>query len=223
MTENTDALAIFDTFKTKSMDLTAKAIRQRAIISALTGNVNSAEKTRTAITRRITGSKEWKNTYSGVFLDIERVLIPLGFVQEEGRMPLKRGPKALQEKGVPYYKLTRKGSIVAMALNDTSNVDAVLAECFTDMVKEEEEIKNTINMLYEISPKLVRYLFEKYVRAYCKGKFEDLLPMNSSRFSGNDEFMIILEEFLTNIPKTSKGDTTKIHNVIRQLLDQAIH
>ena len=58
---NNVSLAIFDTFKTRSTDLTAKAMRQRAIISALTGNVNPAEKTRTAITRRITKSKEWKN------------------------------------------------------------------------------------------------------------------------------------------------------------------
>ena len=56
---NNVSLAIFDTFKTRSTDLTAKAMRQRAIISALTGNVNPAEKTRTAITRRITKSKEW--------------------------------------------------------------------------------------------------------------------------------------------------------------------
>ena len=137
---NNVSLAIFDTFKTRSTDLTAKAMRQRAIISALTGNVNPAEKTRTAITRRITKSKEWKNTYSGVFLDMSEVLIPLDFIQEQGRMPLNRGPKALQEKGVPYYGLTRKGFIVAMALSKTVNVRAVLGACFIGMTEEEKEI-----------------------------------------------------------------------------------
>ncbi len=223
MTVNKVSLAIFDTFKTRSTDLTAKAMRQRAIISALTGNVNPGEKTRTAITRRITESKEWKNTYSGVFLDMAQVLIPLDFIQEQGRMPLTRGPKALQEKGVPYYGLTRKGSIVAMALFETANVKAVLDACFVGMIDEEKEIKNIMNVLYKISPKLVRHLFEKYVRAYCEGKFDSLLPMNIAKFDGKDEFMAILEEFLTNLPKISKDNNTKVHNLIHQLSDQAIH
>ncbi len=217
MSVNKVSLGIFDTFKTRGTDLTAKAKRQRAIISSLTGSVNPAEKTRTAITRRITKSKEWKNTYSGVFLDMDKVLVPLDFIQEQGRMPLNRGPKALQEKGVPYYGLTRKGSIVAMALPGTVNVKAVLGACFIGMTKEEQEIKNTMNVLYKTSPKLVRHLFEKYVRAYCEGKFESLLPMNIAKFDGNDEFMTILEEFLTNLPKISKDHSTKIHNLIHQL------
>ena len=220
---NNVSLAIFDTFKTRSTDLTAKAMRQRAIISALTGNVNPADKTRTAITRRITKSKEWKNTYSGVFLDMSEVLIPLDFIQEQGRMPLNRGPKALQEKGVPYYGLTRKGFIVAMALSKTVNVRAVLGACFIGMTEEEKEIKNIMIVLYKTSPKLVRYLFEKYVRAYCEGKFDSLLPLNIAKFSANDEFMAILEEFLTNLPKINKDDNIKIHSLIHQLSNQTIH
>ena len=131
---------------------------------------------------RITKSKEWKNTYSGVFLDMSEVLIPLDFIQEQGRMPLNRGPKALQEKGVPYYGLTRKGFIVAMALSKTVNVRAVLGACFIGMTEEEKEIKNIMIVLYKTSPKLVRHLFEKYVRAYCEGKFDSLLPLNIAKF-----------------------------------------
>jgi len=36
----------------------------------------------------------WKNIYSGIFRDLDEVLLPLGIVEEEGRLPLKRGPKA---------------------------------------------------------------------------------------------------------------------------------
>ena len=56
--------------------------------------------TRTAIAQNIAKKNNllWKNLYSGVFRDLDEILIPLGIVVEAGRLPLKRGPKALQEK-----------------------------------------------------------------------------------------------------------------------------
>ena len=82
---------------------------------------------------------------------------------------------------------------------------------------------NTMIVLYKTSPKLVRYLFEKYVRAYCEGKFDSLLPLNIAKFGANDEFMAILKEFLTNLPKINKDDNIKIHSLIHQLSNQTIH
>ena len=63
--------------------------------------------TRTAIAQDIAEKNNllWKNIYSGVFRDLDEVLIPLEIVSEAGRLPLKRGPKALQEKGIPYLSL----------------------------------------------------------------------------------------------------------------------
>ena len=107
-------LAIFDTFKTKNQQLTGEAIRQRSIITILATQENPIEKTRTSISKNIANKNKiiWKNLYSGVFRDLDEILIPLGLVIEEGRLPLKRGPKALQEKGIPYYKLTKSGLLV---------------------------------------------------------------------------------------------------------------
>ncbi len=98
-------MAIFDTFKIKNQELTGEANRQRSIIIALATQENPIEKTRTSISKKIASKNQliWKNLYSGVFRDLDEILIPLGLVEESGRLPLKRGPKALQEKGVPYY------------------------------------------------------------------------------------------------------------------------
>jgi len=97
-------LAIFDTFKTKKDELTGEASRQRSIIAHLATATNSAARTRTGISQRI--AKEhgivWKNIYSGIFRDLDEILLPLGLVLEAGRLPLKRGPKALQEKGCSF-------------------------------------------------------------------------------------------------------------------------
>ena len=46
-------LAIFDTFKTKRLQITGEAARQRAIIHHLSNATNSASKTRTAISQSI--------------------------------------------------------------------------------------------------------------------------------------------------------------------------
>jgi len=105
-------LAIFDTFKTKGSGLTGEANRQRAIITILASNVNYVEKTRTGISQRIAKKHgvAWKNIYSGIFRDLDEILIPMGIAKEHGRLPMKRGPKALQELGIPYYHLTKKVS-----------------------------------------------------------------------------------------------------------------
>ena len=121
-------LAIFDTFKTKKQQITGEAIRQRAIIHHLSNSVNSASKTRTAISQSIAEENKilWKNIYSGIFRDLDEVLIPLGIVEEEGRLPLKRGPKALQQNGMPFYHLTKKGMIVSLAIDNISERKKIL-------------------------------------------------------------------------------------------------
>ena len=94
--------------------MTGEAIRQRNIIVHLANVNNSESRTRTGIAQNIAEKNGllWKNIYSGVFRDMDEILIPLDIVTEEGRLPLKRGPKALQETGVPFYKLTIKGLLL---------------------------------------------------------------------------------------------------------------
>ena len=125
--ESKPKLAIFDTFKTRTKDLTGEAKRQRAIISILGSNVNPAERTRTGISQKIAKKQEisWKNIYSGIFRDLDEILLPMEIAEENGRLPLKRGPKALQEKGIPYYHLTKKGFLTSVfcCWNCISNIN----------------------------------------------------------------------------------------------------
>ena len=90
-------LAIFDTFKTKENDLTGEAIRQRNILGILASKTNPADRTRTGIAQIIAKEQgiSWKNIYSGIFKDFDEVFLPLEIVQEEGRLPLHRGPKEI--------------------------------------------------------------------------------------------------------------------------------
>ncbi len=121
-------LSIFDTFKTKDNSLTGEAKRQRSIIRILSSNANPAERTRTGISQKIAKGQGivWKNIYSGIFRDLDEILLPMGIVEEDGRLPLKRGPKALQEKGIPFYHLTTKGVLIALSIKEVENKEKLL-------------------------------------------------------------------------------------------------
>ena len=70
-------LAIFETFKTKTKQLTGEAKRQRSIIVTLATQVNPSERTRTGISQRIAEEHGivWKNIYSGIFRDLDEILL----------------------------------------------------------------------------------------------------------------------------------------------------
>ena len=215
MTVKKTKLAIFDTFKTNPQKITGEATRQRSIISHLSKATNSASKTRTAISQTIAEENNilWKNIYSGVFRDLDEILIPLGIVEEEGRLPLKRGPKVLQENGMPYYRLTKKGLLVALSISDTGDRDLMMNEFFAGEYYDTEEvpIQEMITKLQKTAPKFTFSLFEKYTKAYCDGKMSDLLPFNLENLqkvsdSSSHIQMELLEGFV-NMSNSERSDT----------------
>jgi len=201
-------LSIFETFKTKREQLTGEAIRQRHIISHLAKEDNSALTTRTAIAQNIAKKNNllWKNIYSGLFYAMEESLIPLGIVVEAGRLPLKRGPKALQESGIPYYQLTTKGLLVALSIDDFDQKDSVLDEFLSKAEIKEKEFASVVKTLVKISPKFTYSMFEIYVRAFCEGKLKNLLPFTISKFQEiSDNTFTIQNELLTGFTTLSKS------------------
>ena len=202
-------LAIFDTFKTKGSDLTGEANRQRAIIVILGSNANPAERTRTGISQRIAkkGDIVWKNIYSGIFRDLDEILLPMGIAEEDGRLPLKRGPKALQEKGIPYYHLTKKGILVALSINECKNRENLLVKFFSESEPVEKEFEKILTSLIKTSPIFTYSIFQKYVKAFCENKIEELLPFDLSKLQGiSDESLIIQKEILSAFVKLSKQE-----------------
>ncbi len=202
-------LAIFDTFKTKGGSLTGEANRQRAIITILSSNANPAERTRTGISQRIAKRQgiTWKNLYSGIFRDLDEVLLPMEIAEEDGRLPLKRGPKALQEKGIPYYHLTKKGVLVALAINDDKNRENLLKEFFSMAEPAEKEFEVILTNLSKTSPIFTDSIFQKYVKAFCDNKINELLPLDLSKLKDiADESLIIQKEILSAFVKLSKQE-----------------
>jgi len=215
-------LAIFDTFKTNPNKMTGEATRQRSIIKHLSNTTNSASKTRTAISQTIAEDNNiiWKNIYSGIFRDLDEILIPLGIVEEEGRLPLKRGPKALQESGMPYYQLTKKGLLVALSISETGDRESMMNEFFAGEYYDTEEvpIQEMISKLHNTAPRFTFSLFEKYTKAYCDGKISDLLPFNLQNLQKASDVSSHLQmELLEGFVKMSNSERDDILNFLKQI------
>ena len=212
MKGTTPKLSIFETFKTKQQELTGEAKRQRHIICHLAKEESSTLMTRTAIAQDIAEKNNllWKNIYSGVFRDLDEVLIPLEIVSEAGRLPLKRGPKALQEKGIPHYQLTQKGLLVALAIEESDSKNSILDKFLSKSEIKEKQFADIITTLAKISPKFTYSMFEIYVKAFCEGKLKNLLPFSILEFQkiSKNSFTVqneLLNGFMT-LPKTRQAD-----------------
>lgn len=223
MGKTSTKLAIFNRYKTKDV-LTGEAGRQRSIITILASKGNPMEKTRTGISQLIAQEhgNAWKNIYSGVFRDLDEVLIPMGMAEEHGRLPLKRGPKALQEKGVPYYHLTRRGTLLAIAICNVSEQKRLLDEFFSEPLALEKRFQKIITSLQAQSPNFTHSILEKYVRAFCDGKFADLLPFDPTRLRDtHDQSLAIHREMLEAFMTLSRHDMEETMEFLDMIADVA--
>ena len=218
--KSTTKLSIFDTFKTKDNSLTGEAIRQRSIIRILSSKANPAERTRTGISQKIAKGQGivWKNIYSGIFRDLDEILLPMGIAEEHGRLPLKRGPKALQEKGIPFYHLTRKGVLIALSLKEIENKERLLEEFFSKSDPQEKDFEKIIILLSKTSPNFTYSIFQKYVKAFCDDKIKDLLPFDLSKLQSiPDESLSIQKEILEGFLKLSKQERDEALRFINKI------
>ena len=207
--ESEAKLSIFDTFKTKGDELTGEANRQRAIITILASISNPVERTRTGISQRIAKAQgiTWKNIYSGIFRDFDEILIPMGIAEEHGRLPLRRGPKALQEKGIPYYHLTKKGTLIALSISEVKNREKLLNEFFMKAENSEKEYEKILSNLIKSSPNFAFSILQKYVKAFCDNKITELLPFDLSKLKQvSDESLMIQKEVLVTFMKLSNQE-----------------
>jgi len=212
MVKSNTKLAIFDTFKTKDNALTGEAKRQREIITILASNSNSAEKTRTGISQKMAKKQgiAWKNIYSGIFRDLDEILLPMNIAEEAGRLPLKRGPKALQEIGIPYYRLTKKGILIALSISSEKNREILLKQFFSESESIEKAFEKIMLNLLQKSPNFIHSIFQKYVKAFCENKIKELLPFDLSKLKEiSDDSLIIQKEIISAFAKLSKQDKEK--------------
>jgi hypothetical protein len=67
----------------------------------------------------------WENIYSAIFKDLDKALIPLVLVKEEGRLPICRGPEALQLVRSPFYDITENGILIAASIEELAKTTRI--------------------------------------------------------------------------------------------------
>lgn len=195
-------IAIFDTFKTRNDKFTGEARRQRGIIIHLAIEKSAELRTRTSIAHAIAKNNGilWQNIYSGIFRDLDEVLIPSGVVVEEGRLPLRRGPKALQLEGVPFYELTETGILVASSIEELGDYRMKLLESYISSLNvnttEELIMKNGLILLLKVTPHFASKIISEYVYAYSTGIIDTATPIDIRRMRPVIGDQILIEKEL---------------------------
>ncbi len=202
MKDEKSTIAIFDTFKTRKNKFTGEAKRQRGIIAHLATEQSPELRTRTSIAHAI--AKEhgilWQNIYSGIFRDLDEVLIPAGVVREGGRLPLRRGPKALQLEGVPFYELTDTGMLVASAIEELGDKRMKLLQSYISSLPAGDSSSRTMKegMLFLIAaaPLFVSKIISEYIYAYSTGATDTIAPLDAKKLRSVIAKQIIVEKEL---------------------------
>ncbi len=205
-------IAIFDTFKTKKNKFTGEAKRQRGIITHLALEKNPELKTRTSIAHAIANNNGilWQNIYSGIFKDLDEALIPSGVVKEGGRLPLRRGPKALQLEGVPFYELTETGILVASSIEELGNIRMKILESYFETmninVSGNDVMRKSILLLLKTIPSFMIKMISTYIYAYTTGEIDTITPITIEKFrSVLKEQVFIEKEFIESYDSLSQN------------------
>ena len=177
-------IAIFDTFKTRKDKYTGEAKRQRGIIAHLAIEQSPEFRTRTSIAHVIAKKHGilWQNIYSGIFRDLDEALIPSGVINEGGRLPLRRGPRALQLEGVPFYELTESGLLVASSIEELGNDRVNILEKYLGSLPAKDQTETSIIagllLLIKKAPGFAFKIVNEYIYAYSSGLIDNIAPLD---------------------------------------------
>lgn len=119
---------------------------------------------------------------------------------------------------MPYYQLTNKGLLVSVALDEIIGREKILEKFFTQYHDVDKEFQEQIETLVKFAPRFVYSLFRSYVKAYCDGRIDDLLPFDKTRFMRvSDETILIQKEFLESFLVMPKSEKEKSLNFLKSI------
>lgn len=216
MKDDKSTIAIFDTFKTRKNKFTGEAKRQRGIIAHLATEQSPELRTRTSIAHAIAKQHGilWQNIYSGIFRDLDEVLIPAGVVREGGRLPLRRGPKALQLEGVPFYELTDTGILVASSIEELQDNRMKLLQSHISSLSATDSnskvMKEGMLFLILVAPSFVSKIINEYIYAYSTGAIDSITPLDIKKLRLVTAKQIAVEKELVEAFITMQQDQKEL-------------
>ncbi|AIF85374.1 hypothetical protein NTE_03345 [Candidatus Nitrososphaera evergladensis SR1] len=160
----------------------SRGIKERCIIKSLARNPGQTRNSVAKDMARELGLP-FSNAYGYVFKELEGCLVPNGIIQEAGRKKTKMGPRALQESGIPSFRLTEAGMIVAASLGELELQKRMemVEKCLTSRAvanSSEFPFYESVLARFRSNPKAKLQLVETGVAEFIEGKISHpIIPL----------------------------------------------
>jgi len=144
---------------------------------------------------------------------LDEVLIPSGVVKEGGRLPLRRGPRALQLEGVPFYELTEAGLVVASSIEEVGNRLELLKSYNASMSytnTDESIMIQGLLLLIDIAPSFISKIINEYIYAYTTGLIQSITPIDMKKFQNAISNKISIERELLEAFANSQPEEQRV-------------
>jgi len=167
--------------RSKNQKVSSRGLYQRHIIASLALQLSSM--TKRAIARLIAQkfNLSLRSAYEHVMIELDRCLIPDGLVEQEGTVPAARGPRVYQINGIPCYRLTELGMLVASSLDEINMEDR--KKLFQNYLKSSAELEEgkKEQLLYHLKkyPAFTLELVKHGVSQFLEGQIKhplDVIP-----------------------------------------------
>jgi len=134
-------------------------------------------------------------------------------VKEGGRLPLRRGPRALQLEGVPFYELTEAGLVVASSIEEVGNRLELLKSYIASMSytnKDESIMIQGLLLLIDIAPSFISKIINEYIYAYTTGLIQSITPIDMKKFQNAISNKISIERELLEAFANSQPEEQRV-------------
>ena len=120
---------------------------------------------------------------------------------------------------MPFYHLTKKGMIVSLAIDNISERKKILKGIINQAKDDnEKQAFEIMEKLVKIAPHFGFSVFERYVKAYCENKLDDLLPFTIENVSKSTDNSAQLQmELLEGFSKLSKLDRDQTIDFLKKI------
>jgi hypothetical protein len=127
---------------------------------------------------------------------------------------LRRGPKALQLEGVPFYELTDTGILVASSIEELSDNRMHLLRSYISSLSASDSdskiMKESMLFLILVAPSFVSKIINEYIYAYSTGTIDSIAPLDIKKLRSVISKQIIVEKELIEAVITMQQDQREL-------------
>ncbi len=169
--------------KSQASGISLRGTHQRYILVCLVQQLFSM--TKGALAKELAKKFEisLRNAYTHVYQELNDNLVPSGIVEVDGFLPATRGPRVFQMNGVPCFRLSLLGTVVAASLDEIDvekwiellqqylGDDSIVQQIGRDT---KDEILSHLDKFPDFTLELIRYCVVQFLEGKTRYPLENL-------------------------------------------------